>query len=511
MPTSLERVNADPDRRVSGRIWRRSSPLAVFVGIALAMIGWAMATPLGGSPDEPVHMIKAAAVVRGELIGEPTDAAAITRVTVPGTIAIARSWPCFAFNSTASAACQGPFDASSRPVQTRTSAGLYDPVYYALVGWPSLVLTGSEPAAYAMRIVSALLSAAFLTAAVVTLRRLVPRIVLAASTMAALTPMVLFLGGAVNPNAFEVATGAAFTAGLLAATREGASGPVLALIAVSGVLLANARGISLLWMALIVVAVLVMTPWPRLRELFARWPVRVTILVLALGVGIALAWTLTTGTLQSMGTYPGAGTVSAPTAFATMLFTRTIDAGIVGVFGWLDTLAPPLTYAVNGGLLIFVAVLAVVVARGRRLVAVAITLSGVLLVPALLQAASITRSGYIWQGRYALVAVVAAVFVAAIVISDEKVVWDRPILRRLMIAVSVLVVVGQLNAFAWTLNRYIVGLDGSSFAFIRGGEWLPPGGSILWLAVEGVGLVLVFGALAGRGRQSERTPQLAGS
>ena len=57
----------------------------------------------------------------------------------------------------------------------------------------------------------------------------------------------------------------------------------------------------------------------------------------------AVGWTFATGSLGSMGNFPGA-TDSPRRAFLNMLF-RTFDPGLIGVFGWLDAPAPAYVFA----------------------------------------------------------------------------------------------------------------------------------------------------------------------
>src|SRR3954452_23631241 len=58
------------------RVW-----LTAFVAFFALAAAWALASPLTAVPDEPAHMIKAAATVRGQLHGTP-----ITVVTHNGPI-----------------------------------------------------------------------------------------------------------------------------------------------------------------------------------------------------------------------------------------------------------------------------------------------------------------------------------------------------------------------------------------------------------------------------------------
>lgn len=85
-------------------------------------------------------------------------------------------------------------------VEGRTSAGNYNPVYYALTGLPSLATSGSA-AVYGMRLVNSLLSCVFLALAFAALSQMRQRKWAMVATVVSVTPVVLFLNGAVNPNA----------------------------------------------------------------------------------------------------------------------------------------------------------------------------------------------------------------------------------------------------------------------------------------------------------------------
>src|SRR5579875_1497007 len=53
------------------RLW-----LLTFAALLAASAAWSLATPLGGAPDEPAHIERAAAAVRGQLTGTAVHHAA---------------------------------------------------------------------------------------------------------------------------------------------------------------------------------------------------------------------------------------------------------------------------------------------------------------------------------------------------------------------------------------------------------------------------------------------------
>jgi hypothetical protein len=486
-------------RALTNRIGRSTwlSGLLLFAGLFLLSGTWAFSTPLSASPDEPAHIIKAAAVVRGELIGEPTDRSGFTKVTVPAGVAKAWSWTCPAYHPETSAVCMGTIGGGdSTPTQVETSAGLYNPLYYMLVGWPTLITSHSFAAVFSMRLLTALLCSALFTVAVGALFLLRRSAITGFAALAVVTPTTLFLSGSVNPNAVEIAAGSALLALLLLLVRGpvlSRPGVALSLVAVSGVLLANARGLSPLWMALAAVIALVAAEPGRVRQLFRRASAWIVLVVLALGAGFATVWILATNTLANLGEFQGKG-ISPALAFVTMLIDKSVDPGMIALFGWLDTPAPGYVYVVWSFLALGSVVAAIVVARGRLLAAVLIAVAGFFLVPAVVQAISVQRTGYIWQGRYSLVAYafVMVVCAVAIALSERSRLSVPPALTmRAVILVGALVAVAQALPIATTLRRYAVGIDGSWFSFVLRPSWHAPGSNLIWVAFGVIGAAVV--------------------
>ena len=114
------------------------------------------------------------------------------------------------------ASCRDRFTTSNtRGDGTNTSAGRYPPLYYAIVGIPSLV-SDSTGGIYAMRLVDAALSALFVALALTSICVWSRRRFMLVGVLLALTPMTLFLGGVVNPNGPEICAALCmWTAGLI--------------------------------------------------------------------------------------------------------------------------------------------------------------------------------------------------------------------------------------------------------------------------------------------------------
>lgn len=469
--------------------------LQLWLAVFLISASWAVATPLAGSPDEPSHIIKAAAVVRGELIGEPAGRPSWTIVQVPQGLAEAQSWSqCFAFKPDTTAACSAEPRTGPGLAPAWTSAGLYNPVYYALVGWPSLIIDGGS-AVVGMRLVSAAVSSALLALTVLVLLSFGRPLIALTGALAALTPMVFFLNGAVNPNALEISGASAVLALLL---RCGLGPPpgatyrwVAAAVAAAGALAVSARAVSPLWLAAFIVVAAIATPPARLRELARRWETWAAAGIIAAATVFAGGWALSTNTLSNLGSFDGAGTVGPVRAFFEMLVDRSFDAGMIGDFGWLDTPAPAVVIVLwSAGFLITV-VSALALTRGRLLFALLASGAVFLLVPPLIQAASVMNSGYIWQGRYTLVAYVGVIVVATIGLSTSRAWTVGRVPSRVVWIVGAVAAFGQVVALAQMLRRFMSGSSVDWIDVLRLQQWSPPLGPVPWCVAAIAGTLLL--------------------
>jgi hypothetical protein len=467
-----------------------------WVALSGLSILWAVTSPIGGSMDEPSHYIKAASVVRGELVGEPSARAQDKIVQVPEIIGNTYNIECLAFREDVTADCIQPFGSADKTVDATTAAGLYNPTYYVLVGWPSLLDVGTS-SLYFMRFVSAILCSLFFATGLAFLSLLRRPVLPLVASLAVLTPTTIFLSGAVNPNAFEIATTAAFFSALLyAASSERRRGTDLwaaAALAVSGSLLANTRGLSPAWLGLAVVIVAVSVGVGPFLVRMVRPPFVVAVGLVAVALGLAATWTVKTNSLPAVGEYPGAGSTFGE-GFVTML-SSTFDylRQAVGVFGWLDSSAPTWVLVLHYGLLAAVTVCVLLFVRpSRSWAAVWVALAALVFVPPLVQASTVTVSGYVWQGRYALPLVVMLAIMAAVAGSERFAELRRADARRLVIFVLVATAVAHLASVLTNLKRYVVGASAEWDAFFLAPHWSPLFFSAPGWFVVCVGVVLAY-------------------
>ena len=466
--------------------------LSAWVILALLCSAWAIATPIAAVPDEPAHLIKAASVVRGEIVGDigPNG----QQVSVPQWVAFTHAQACFAFDGTVTADCTPPVPGDpAETVTASTTAGLYNPAYYLVVGLPSLVFSDSA-GVYAMRIVSGIATSLFLAAAVAMLAALPRRRLPLLGMLAAVTPMVLFLGGSVNPNGMETAATLAAFIGVLSLVAHPDPRSVRALaigVSLSAAVAVNMRGLSPLWVVIALTAPLILASRETLSILLRRTAIRWMIAIIGIAGALALTWILGSGSLVSgIGGTPTVERPEVPYTGASPLvgfysvFQGTFDLAqnMVGIFGWLDTPAPPGVFFVWSAFVGGLIVASFVVLRGRALLLCSLLVVGVVVVPALVQAAYITGGGYIWQGRYTLPLFVCAIIAMAVLVDWSLPLTDGVWPLRLSLAVIVLWAVAQFFAFAMAIRRYSVGVLDSWVSMVLEPLWSPPGGVVLSLS-----------------------------
>jgi hypothetical protein len=484
--------------RTPPRGWRAFFLSWALLSVLAAL--WSVATPIGAAPDEPAHLIKAASVARGQLIGESSPSGQI--VQVPQYIAFTHAQTCFAFDSEQSADCS--LDVPGDPaelVDSTTTAGLYNPLYYTMVGWPSLIF-GDEVGIYAMRILSGLISSALIAIAfaLVSLwrRPTIPSLGMAV----ALTPMVLFLNGTVNPNTLEIAAILTTFVSMLTVIRDPDAlriGPLAWIVFASAAIAANSRGLSLLWLVIAIAAPFLLVTGEQFRKLLASRAVRLAVIGVAAAVVFAGIWLLSTNSLgaaidkpDSPFAAPAVGTSGLFGFVWTLFATFEYAQGMIGIFGWLDTPAPPFVFFVWSALSGALFLAGLVLLRGRVFILTVSLLVAVLLLPPILQGIYIQGGGIIWQGRYILPVFVCAVVAIACLLS-ERLTLSRTTLVRLVAIVTGLWAFAQLQSFATALRRYAVGLD-ASWLDLLDPRWAPPGG--IWVSLVGFGAVLLASVLA---------------
>jgi Predicted membrane protein (DUF2142) len=482
----------------------RQRPARVFLAaLAVFFIAfgvWSLATPLFGAPDEPVQMLKAVAVAHGELLGAQRLGAASpwVVVTVPQFYGDAPSVPgCFAFKNTVPASCAPALHGSATEGTISIYTGRYPPLYYFLVGLPSL-LTTSTAGVYAMRLVSSLLNAIFLALAVMSIVTWSRSRMMLIGLAVAVTPAMLFFGGVINPSGLEVTSATCLWCSSLVLLTDWSHAPprgLVATVAVSACVMTLVRGLSPLWVAMIGVSVLGVAGRKPVAALLRHTSVRIAVAAIVACSAAAVAWVVYA---HSLDVVPSITLAPASTSGLQMFDTTFEHTGrfiteMIGTFGWLDTYAPAMTFLAWYAAIGLVAGLGVVLARRRDALAIVLVSVAAIAVPVAIATSQVRNSGYVWQGKDSLPITVGIPLVAAAVIGRSRAIERYR--GRLAVLVAFGLAIASWAAFVGTLRRNVVGLSGP-IDFLHSG-WRPPLGSLTLIAAETVSVLLLAGLLTG--------------
>lgn len=464
--------------------------LPAFVLLSAMSIIWALASPIFSSPDENAHATKAIAQVHGEVVGKQVKGAHGIRVDLPDSYRYMPQLVCFAYHPDVPADCGVELGDPRGTTFFDTWVGAYNPVYYYIVGWPSLVFGGST-GLIAMRIMSALLSSAFLALAF-QIAFAARRTRWAAVSVAFLaSPVILYMAGSVNPQGLEISAAAALWIALPRLLQKYRNDDPFALskaylwsvVVASAALLAMARAVGPLWVMIIVVSCFVIIGWPAIKRLLASRASYIPIAIIA-GAGLfSLVWTLGAGSLSGQAAKGDAPLVGGSflAGVAVMLRdTPSFIAQAVGIFGWLDTTPPAIVFMPYFIAFAILAALAIT-ASGRRGLAIVTGLIALsIFVPVVVQAYSVHQTGIIWQGRYGIFLYVSIPLLSGFVLSSRRGARVAFLSTRITPIIAALLWIYSVAAFVFVLRRYVVGIDAPIRQMLSAPQWQPPLG---WIAL----------------------------
>jgi len=422
----------------------------------LVAVTWSLGVSRYGGPDEPAHVLRAAAVADGQWRGEPVPAGlglapGYRIVQVPAALASGDP-ACYRHDSSLPPDCITVSTATDT-IAVATSAGINPPWFYAVIGGLTRVLGDpADPAHY--RIVAAVVAALLVLLATRRARPLVAgRPWVAVAALAAVTPAAWFLVGVVNPNTWEVALAALGWVGVARFARGGEPLPADAWwISVPMTAAVVARPAALVAAVTMLVIVEVMPGRrPNSRDRWALWaPVAAAVTAGAVWQRWAEVAIDDPRTAQQ-----GSWWQAVAEAVGGLLRTA---GELVASLGWLEYGVAPAVAATWAAVLV-AAVLAVrrtsvPAGFGGAAVVWSLALVGT---PVVFEVVMFWRLGPIWQGRYSLgvwLGVIALVLAQA----------PRPVPSLRLAAVPlVLIAAGAVEvATFWTvLRRSTVGTDGS--------------------------------------------------
>ncbi|MBG6215263.1 hypothetical protein RCH23_003221 [Cryobacterium sp. CAN_C3] len=477
-----------------------------FALVAALSTLWALASPILSVPDENAHALKAVAQVHGQVIGYHVPGIKHTVVDLPEGYRYSPQILCFATQPDQPANCGVELGDADGTDWFNTWVGAYNPVYYYVVGWPSLILDGSA-GIYAMRIMSGLFGAvlmawAFQAAMSVRRARWMP---LGLAFVA--TPMVVYLLGSVNPNGFEIAASVALWVALLRLLQQFDGrdrGQVSSLsrrylwfiVTVSAIGLALARATGPLWVIVVVGLCFIAAGWLPVKRLFTTGTSYLWLALVAAGGLFSIFWTLGGGSLSSQANASDAPLVGGSFLAGFAYVLRTTPAFLqeaLGYFGWFDAPLGGTVYWLFVAAASILVVTAIGAANRRSGLTLAAVIGAAIFVPALVQGYSVSQTGIIWQGRYGLFLYLGVVIVAAWVLSARASNRADFLSTRFTWIGSGLLAAYGFVAFVVVMWRYVVGAAEPISEMWKNPSWQPPLGWMTLVALYALVSLAFFG------------------
>lgn len=476
------RYAAVTNRRSGARLW-----LVAFIGFCLLHAAWAFAAPFDGPPDEEQHALRAAGVMYGEIVAE-NRGHTVPRSLDKNNDATGANRSCFPMQVTVPASCAEQPGGDTSTMRRYVTAALYNPVYYATVGWP-IGLWPEWKGIMLARLINGALMAAMLAFAVVAAVRWTRHRAVLAGLVAAVTPMTAHLGGAINPNGIEITSGVALAVALIALLhekREDVNRAAVALAGVSASVLVTPRFSGVMWLLVILGVMLVPVSWQRLKYLVKQRVVRVWIGVVVLATIASAFWTLYTNAAE-------VAKLDYGYSMKDVLKTAFLDVWpnvanqMVGVMGWAETLMPRLVYVVWFSALGLLVLGALVVGKRSQRWRMTALFIGTFVPYISMEIVLINQTSWFNQGRYFLPGAVGIPLLAAHILAHRVLTAEH--FRSMTRLLAFLLVPIHLLCLAYTMTRWQSGL---AILNPLKGSWEPPYGSVLPLVLGAVAVAVLL-------------------
>lgn len=479
--------------------WRWSS---AFVACYLLLgVGWVFSNPPAAAPDEPHHLIKAIGMARldiGDEYDEPLPEQplpvrrnlSITRIVeIPAKLDPVH-YPCYAFQSTVTAACMpdvAPEDGGT--IERETPVGAYPPFAHVPMGLGARAMDTPIRAFLAARLVALITAAPILFVGAWFLVRELGRPALLGAFVA-LTPMSVFAASSVTTSGLEIMGG--FTIGAIVVVCLRRPGVLLRpgtqyAIAGVGSILVISRQMGIVALA-VLLSVLVVGAWRQAGQLVRehRPPFLVSTALLAVSTAAVVLW-------ERRFDHPAnTGSPFEPRALDDFLdLGTTLVHQAVGVFGWLD--APLPGWALWAWLTVAIALLAaaLIIGDNRERLILGAMLVATVGVTFAAYASVFYPIGSNSQGRHLLpLAAFCPTFAAVVLLDRPQTRGSARVLRWSFVIVGLVVAAVQFVSLYVNARRYAVGTNGPVL-FFGDSTWDPAGGWGPWFAVGLLGAVLL--------------------
>lgn len=427
------------------------------VGLFLALSSWAVASPVGSSPDDDYHLASIWCG-NGERPGLCETGASPELKKVP--IAIAQSI-CFAYNPDINAGCQEGNLAINSSLLYETdrlnTSGLYPPVFYSVMGL--FASDHLQASVVVMRMVNILIFLGLLSVTWLLLGKGQQRALISTYAIT-LIPLGFFLIPSTNPSSWLISGIGILFFSIVGLKSVHSRKKKIALVIVATaafVLMSGSRGDGALFSVLAISAAAFVGP--RIKQK-GRWLYAFATILILLGTLIFITTGQATVVNQGLrGTTDiGSQLTGLNLIFSNILNLPSLIVGIYGSWGlgWLDTVMPPTVWVLAllvSGAIIFTGFSNT---NWKKNITSLFVLILIFLIPLYVLYKSQAAVGAYVQPRYILPLVILLVSLAQLPVVERS-------LRTFNTAQKAITVACLFVAFAVSLhlnmNRYITGMS----------------------------------------------------
>lgn len=438
---------------------------AIWLAPVLALISltaWAVASPIGASPDDDFHLVSIWCADSGKTWACDAGTSATNRVAPE---ALVKSSVCFAHHPAQNASCQKyTFGLDPTPTQLTDRGnfvGEYPPIYYMAM---NLFVTPSiEFSVVLMRLVNAIIFVG-LTSALFLLLKVDRRPALVWGWLASTIPLGIFLIPSNNPSSWAIiGVGSAWLAllGYMNAYRKRKIA-LGALFALSVLMAAGARGDGALYVGF-AIAVGLFLSFRNDRRYWLN-------AILPVAMGLVAAFFLLSSNQSQTGIIGFSSSVSTsatgveaaskvPDSFGsifTLLFSvPSLWAGVFGYWGlgWFDTSMPAIVTFGAIAIAVGVVFTGLRVASWRKMIALGATGLLLVVIPTWVLYRGGQQVGTELQPRYLLPLIVLFIGISMVAVGHRVPLLTRA--QRVLVGVTLSVV--QMVALYMNMRRYIHG------------------------------------------------------
>ncbi|CAB4894595.1 MAG: DUF2142 domain-containing protein [Actinobacteria bacterium] len=445
------------------RVFRR--PLLV-AAAALSLLGslsmWALASPVGASPDEDFHL-PSIWCGHGVQVGLCEKASSEGAVAVPRAIVVASA--CYAFHPKQNASCTINLPTDLIETSRSNADNAYPPVYYWVTSW--FVTDNVEASVIRIRVFNAVVLSVLIGATVIALGRRRGSLLMWSAALT-LVPLGMFLIPSVNPSSWAITSSIVVFFSTLGVMTERTRWRliVLSTLGVLAALIgAGSRSDSAIY-SVIATAAALMVSWPAARLHWQRlW---LPAVIGTVSVALFLSARQGTADLAAASQPPENLGQAIQLAVANLAAMPSLWAGALGLtgLGWLDTAMPGIVWVSMCFIVFGILFVSLTNLTRKTGVAMGLVFSALVAIPLYVLVRNGNLVGANVQPRYIYPLIIMLVTLAVVSLAKKVRLTALP----LWIIVGLLTLANSV-AIHVNMQRYIVGTGHPSFNLDASPAW----------------------------------------